>query len=67
MAKSFAASPPVGVQTMQPRFDMLGAISFPHRLNDMMQSPIVAAHTLRNGEFHLDFARIGAQIERQTH
>src|SRR5450631_2270469 len=43
----------------QTRFKVLGAISFSHYLNDMMQSLIVAIYPLLKGEFHLSFAQIG--------
>src|SRR5277367_3034471 len=59
MAKSFAADPPAIVPLMQPRFKVLGAISFSHFLNDMMQSLIVAIYPLLKGEFHLSFVQIG--------
>jgi MFS transporter, FSR family, fosmidomycin resistance protein len=59
MAKSFAAVSPVSIPAMQPRFNVLGAISFSHFLNDMMQSLIVAIYPLLKGEFHLSFAQIG--------
>ena len=39
---------------------MLGAISFSHFLNDMIQSLIVAIYPLLKGEFHLNFVQIGA-------
>jgi FSR family fosmidomycin resistance protein-like MFS transporter len=42
------------------RFKVLGAISFSHFLNDMIQSLIVAIYPLLKGEFHLDFVQIGA-------
>jgi FSR family fosmidomycin resistance protein-like MFS transporter len=44
---------------MQTRFKVLGAISFSHFLNDMMQSLIVAIYPLLKGEFHLSFVQIG--------
>jgi FSR family fosmidomycin resistance protein-like MFS transporter len=37
----------------------LGALSFSHFLNDMMQSLIVAIYPLLKGEFHLSFVQIG--------
>ncbi len=43
----------------QTRFNVLGAISFSHFLNDMMQSLIVAIYPLLKGEFHLSFVQIG--------
>jgi FSR family fosmidomycin resistance protein-like MFS transporter len=42
------------------RFKVLGAISFSHFLNDMIQSLIVAIYPLLKGEFGLSFAEIGA-------
>src|ERR1700744_6184472 len=42
------------------RFKVLGAISFSHFLNDMIQSLIVAIYPLLKGEFSLSFTQIGA-------
>lgn len=42
------------------RFDVIGAVSFVHVLNDMMQSVIVAIYPMLKGEFHLNFFEIGA-------
>jgi MFS transporter, FSR family, fosmidomycin resistance protein len=58
MAKSFAADSPV-VQAVPTRFNLLGALSFSHFLNDMMQSLIVSIYPLLKGEFHLSFVQIG--------
>lgn len=41
------------------RYNVLGAISFSHLLNDMMQSVIVAIYPLLKGDFHLSFLQIG--------
>src|ERR1700678_2860832 len=41
------------------RFRVLGAISFSHFLNDLIQSLIIAIYPLLKGEFHLSFAQIG--------
>ncbi|HUY83823.1 MAG TPA: MFS transporter [Steroidobacteraceae bacterium] len=41
------------------RFKILGAISFSHFLNDMIQSLIVAIYPLLKGSFDLNFAQIG--------
>jgi FSR family fosmidomycin resistance protein-like MFS transporter len=60
MAKSFAADSPAIVPVMQTRFNLLGALSFSHFLNDMMQSLIVSIYPLLKGEFHLSFVQIGA-------
>jgi MFS transporter, FSR family, fosmidomycin resistance protein len=59
MAKSFTADR-ADIAPMQPRFNVLGAISFSHFLNDMMQSLIISIYPLLKGEFHLSFAQIGA-------
>ncbi|HEV7610316.1 MAG TPA: MFS transporter [Steroidobacteraceae bacterium] len=53
-----AATP--GVRPTHTRFNVLGALSFSHFLNDMMQSLIVAIYPLLKGEFQLSFAQIGA-------
>jgi len=58
MAKSFAADSPI-VPAVTTRFNLLGALSFSHFLNDMMQSLIVAIYPLLKGEFHLSFVQIG--------
>jgi FSR family fosmidomycin resistance protein-like MFS transporter len=58
MAKSFTADSPV-VPVVPTRFNMLGALSFSHFLNDMMQSLIVSIYPLLKGEFHLSFVQIG--------
>jgi FSR family fosmidomycin resistance protein-like MFS transporter len=42
------------------RFKVLGAISFSHFLNDMIQSLIVAIYPLLKGEFALSFMQVGA-------
>src|ERR1019366_2146088 len=42
------------------RFRVLGAISFSHFLNDMIQSLIIAIYPLLKGEFALTFMQIGA-------
>jgi FSR family fosmidomycin resistance protein-like MFS transporter len=59
MAKSFEADSPTLVSPVQTRFNLLGALSFSHFLNDMMQSLIVAIYPLLKGEFHLSFVQIG--------
>ncbi|HWU78257.1 MAG TPA: MFS transporter [Rhodanobacter sp.] len=41
------------------RYSVLGAISFSHLLNDMMQSVIIAIYPLLKGGFHLSFLQIG--------
>src|SRR6266851_3666873 len=64
MEKSFTATAPSGASPAVPpaaqtRFNVLGAISFSHFLNDMMQSLIVAIYPLLKVEFHLSFVQIG--------
>src|ERR1700726_3544646 len=54
-----SAGAPSAAQATQTRFNVLGAISFSHFLNDMMQSLIVAIYPLLKGEFHLSFVQIG--------
>jgi MFS transporter, FSR family, fosmidomycin resistance protein len=58
MVKSFAAESAL-VAPAPTRFNLLGALSFSHFLNDMMQSLIVAIYPLLKGEFHLTFVQIG--------
>jgi FSR family fosmidomycin resistance protein-like MFS transporter len=58
MAKSITADPAL-VAAAPTRFNLLGALSFSHFLNDMMQSLIVAIYPLLKGEFHLSFVQIG--------
>jgi MFS transporter, FSR family, fosmidomycin resistance protein len=58
MAKSVTADSPLA-PAVQTRFNLLGALSFSHFLNDMMQSLIVAIYPLLKGEFHLSFVQIG--------
>ena len=41
------------------RFRVLGAISFSHFLNDMIQSLILAIYPLLKNDFKLSFAQIG--------
>src|SRR3982074_1628659 len=64
MEKSFTdvapvTTAPAAAHAMRTHFNVLGAISFSHFLNDMMQSLIVAIYPLLKGEFHLSFAQIG--------
>src|SRR6202140_1649904 len=59
MEKNFTAAAPAAAQAMPTRFNVLGAISFSHRLNDMLQSLVVAIYPLLKGEFRLSFVQIG--------
>ncbi|HKT30921.1 MAG TPA: MFS transporter [Gammaproteobacteria bacterium] len=60
---SSALVEPTAGQLLQPkratRYDVLGAISFSHLLNDMMQSLIVAIYPLLKGDFQLSFLQVG--------
>jgi FSR family fosmidomycin resistance protein-like MFS transporter len=58
MTKSLTAQSAL-VAAAPTRFNLLGALSFSHFLNDMMQSLIVAIYPLLKGEFHLSFVQIG--------
>ncbi len=49
-----------GFDTVPTRFQILGAISFSHFLNDMIQSLIVAIYPLLKSGFALSFVQIGA-------
>ncbi len=60
MAESFAGDSSANSALDQTRFRILGAISFSHFLNDMIQSLIVAIYPLIKGEFQLNFVQIGA-------
>jgi len=42
----------------QTGFRVLGAISFTHFLNDMLQSLLLAIYPILKGSFHLSFAQI---------
>jgi len=58
LASSPSVSPP---QAAAPRaaFGILGAISFSHLINDMMQSLILAMYPVLQGNFQLSFGQIG--------
>jgi FSR family fosmidomycin resistance protein-like MFS transporter len=62
-AEAGAAPPMVSampvVKASTTRYRVLGAVSFVHVLNDMMQSVIVAIYPLLKGEFNLSFFQIG--------
>ena len=60
MEESVTAGSPTVTHAAHTRFNVLGALSFSHFLNDMMQSLIVAIYPLLKGEFRLSFAQIGA-------
>ena len=53
------ASNKAGSTTGRVRYNILGAISFSHFLNDLMQSILLAIYPLLKGEFALSFSQIG--------
>jgi MFS transporter, FSR family, fosmidomycin resistance protein len=59
MAKTLAANSTTFVAAAETRFNLLGALSFSHFLNDMLQSLIVSIYPLLKGEFHLSFTQVG--------
>jgi MFS transporter, FSR family, fosmidomycin resistance protein len=59
MAKSIAAHSVTAAPAVEPRFNVLGALSVSHFLNDMMQSLVLSIYPLLKGEFELSFAQIG--------
>lgn len=63
-AATGAASPMLATMPLakvsSPRYSVLGAVSFVHVLNDMMQSVILAIYPLLKGEFNLSFFQVGA-------
>ena len=59
MAKDFTATATSLTPALQTRFNVLGALSCAHFLNDMMQSLIVAIYPILKGEFQLSFVQIG--------
>jgi FSR family fosmidomycin resistance protein-like MFS transporter len=59
MQESFAGDSAAIGHAAQTRYKVLGAISFSHFLNDMIQSLIVAIYPLLKGEFALSFVQIG--------
>ncbi|HVC01925.1 MAG TPA: MFS transporter [Steroidobacteraceae bacterium] len=58
MHNGLAMDPPAA-KAQPTRFKVLGAISFSHFLNDMIQSLIIAIYPLLKGTFSLDFVQIG--------
>jgi MFS transporter, FSR family, fosmidomycin resistance protein len=59
MAKDFTATATSLTPAAQTRFNVLGALSCAHFLNDMMQSLIIAIYPILKGEFQLSFVQIG--------
>ena len=60
MDNSIGVTTGAATETEVTRFKVLGAISFSHFLNDMIQSLIIAIYPLLKGEFALTFMQIGA-------
>ena len=60
MDNSIGITTGAATETEATRFKVLGAISFSHFLNDMIQSLIIAIYPLLKGEFALTFMQIGA-------
>jgi len=60
MDNSIGINTGAATETEATRFKVLGAISFSHFLNDMIQSLIIAIYPLLKGEFALTFMQIGA-------
>ncbi len=54
-----ALGAPSSAQAEQTTFRILGAISFSHFLNDMIQSLMLAIYPLFKTDFHLNFGQIG--------
>ena len=59
MNNSLSAARTVATPDERTRYKVLGAISFSHMLNDMMQSLIVSIYPLLKASFALDFVQIG--------
>jgi FSR family fosmidomycin resistance protein-like MFS transporter len=60
MANTTTAHSAQATESQATRFNILGAISFSHFLNDMIQSLIVAIYPLLKSAFSLSFVQIGA-------
>jgi FSR family fosmidomycin resistance protein-like MFS transporter len=60
MENSIGVNRGAATTTEATRFRVLGAISFSHFLNDMIQSLIIAIYPLLKGEFALSFMQIGS-------
>src|SRR5271170_4647786 len=59
MQDSLTADRQTRTQGARTRFRVLGAISFSHFLNDMIQSLIISIYPVLKGEFRLSFAQVG--------
>jgi FSR family fosmidomycin resistance protein-like MFS transporter len=56
---SGAAAAPIPAKSEGTRYRVLGALSFSHFLNDMMQSLILALYPMLKADFSLSFAQVG--------
>ncbi|KMN81612.1 Fosmidomycin resistance protein [Chromobacterium sp. LK11] len=59
MLKSMTTAASIAPDQDRTRFRVLGAISFSHFLNDMLQSLLLAIYPLLKGNYQLSFAEIG--------
>src|ERR1035438_4279798 len=59
MNNGLTVPPVVATPAERPRFSVLGAVSFSHLLNDMLQSLIISIYPLLKGIFTLSFVKIG--------
>lgn len=59
MSQSIAAPYPAPVKASRAVMPVLGAVSFCHMLNDMMQALLPAIYPILKGGFHLNFGEIG--------
>ena len=53
------AAPPLAAKAQRTVYSVLGAISFSHLLNDMIQSLILAIYPMLKDNFSLSFGQIG--------
>ena len=58
-ASAGPAAPPLATKVQRTVYSVLGAISFSHLLNDMIQSLILAIYPMLKGDFSLTFGQIG--------
>ncbi|MEO6748871.1 MAG: MFS transporter [Casimicrobiaceae bacterium] len=59
MTQAHALAKSAAIPAPQTSFRILGALSFSHMVNDMVQSLILAIYPILKGDFHLSFAQIG--------
>ena len=56
---ALSAAPPAAARPQRTIYSVLGAISFTHMLNDMIQSLILAIYPMLKDNFSLSFGQIG--------